>query len=225
MKKIRRNFQLWEKDFIYLTYLTENYKDIGNILNRTTEVIKWFVSKNCKSKNGNKIKLNDRFGKLIVKKKISNKNGIVWKCLCDCGKYMTAETNTLLSGHSKSCGCGRIEAISSKTRYVTGSYYTSLKCKAKKRNIEFNISIEYLDNLYSLQNSRCCLSGLNINIPKGRMGKKGQNITASLDRINSNIGYIENNVQFVHKDINYMKWTLNQNYFIELCKLIARNNI
>ena len=49
------------------------------------------------------------------------------------------------------------------------------------------------------------------------------NNTASLDRINSNIGYVVNNIQWVYKDINYMKFKLSNDKFIYYCKLIANN--
>lgn len=44
--------------------------------------------------------------------------------------------------------------------------------------------------------------------------------TASLDRIQNDKGYIEGNVQWVHKDINRMKNIFEQNYFIDICKKI-----
>ncbi len=47
--------------------------------------------------------------------------------------------------------------------------------------------------------------------------------SASLDRIDSSLGYIEENVQWVHKDVNMMKRIYDNNYFIKMCKLIAEN--
>jgi hypothetical protein len=47
--------------------------------------------------------------------------------------------------------------------------------------------------------------------------------TASLDRINSDEGYIKGNVQWVHKDINIMKNIYSSKYFIEMCKKVANN--
>ena len=46
--------------------------------------------------------------------------------------------------------------------------------------------------------------------------------TASLDRKNSSLDYTKDNIQWVHKDVNYMKMSLSEKYFIKLCKLIAR---
>ena len=40
----------------------------------------------------------------------------------------------------------------------------------------------------------------------------------------SNKGYIENNIQLVHKDVNMMKGSLTQERFIELCKMVANHN-
>ena len=48
--------------------------------------------------------------------------------------------------------------------------------------------------------------------------------TASLDRIDSKKAYTLDNVQWVHKTVNQMKWTLASKEFIEWCKTIAQNN-
>ena len=48
--------------------------------------------------------------------------------------------------------------------------------------------------------------------------------TASLDRIDSTKGYFIENVQWVHKYVNIMKWHTANQEFIEWCKLIAANN-
>lgn len=53
-----------------------------------------------------------RFGKLTVVTRIgSNKQGRpVWLCKCDCGESVNVPTPSLLKGHTKSCGCLRVEA-------------------------------------------------------------------------------------------------------------------
>lgn len=55
-------------------------------------------------------------------------------------------------------------------------------------------------------------------------GEKLNKQTASLDRIDSNIGYIKDNVQWVHKHVNQMKWNFDEDYFIDLCRKIVKNN-
>lgn len=55
--------------------------------------------------------LGKRFGKLLVVEKAkpillkSGKHATAWKCLCDCGQEVIVKTNSLIEGHTKSCGC------------------------------------------------------------------------------------------------------------------------
>lgn len=48
-----------------------------------------------------------RFGRLVVIARCrSNRQGnSMWKCLCDCGNEIVANSQNLKSGHTKSCGC------------------------------------------------------------------------------------------------------------------------
>jgi hypothetical protein len=45
--------------------------------------------------------------------------------------------------------------------------------------------------------------------------------TASLDRIDSKLGYIPGNIQWVHKTINRMKVNLPEEDFVYFCRLIT----
>lgn len=51
-----------------------------------------------------------RFDKLLVIKQIDSDKRTQWLCKCDCGNVTVVQSCNLLSGHSKSCGCGIIEA-------------------------------------------------------------------------------------------------------------------
>jgi hypothetical protein len=69
-----------------------------------------------------------------------------------------------------------------------------------------------LDSLFERSNNRSALSGRYIEIDK----------TASLDRIDSSKGYITGNLQWLHKDINWMKNSFSQEDFIKLCRDVTR---
>lgn len=97
------------------------------------------------------------------------------------------------------------------------SYFHSVLRGARNRNIIFDINIEYLDSLIIKQNFKCALTGLNI------VSGYGQK-TASLDRIDSKKGYIQDNVQWVHKNINWMKRAFSQEEFINYCRLVTEKN-
>ena len=103
------------------------------------------------------------------------------------------------------------------------SYICTLKIRAKRLNYDFNLDGDFLWELFLKQNRRCALSGMEIGFPKAWGIKSKTEITASLDRINSNMGYTKGNVQWVHKTINTMKMNMSDNEFIKLCKLVAKN--
>lgn len=105
---------------------------------------------------------------------------------------------------------------------ISLSYFNQIKKNAKKRNISFNLTIEDLWNVFVLQNEKCVFTGIKLELPKRT--RKGCFGNASVDRINSSVGYIKENIQWVHKDVNYMKQDFDQKYFIELCKKISEND-
>lgn len=93
----------------------------------------------------------------------------------------------------------------------------NMKMKSgKSRGYQWDLTIEFLWDMYVNQEGKCALSGLPIG-----WAKKGLTATASIDRIDSSEGYLIENVQLVHKDVNFMKQQFSQEYFIELCKQVA----
>lgn len=88
---------------------------------------------------------------------------------------------------------------------------------------EFSVSMEYLWDLYLKQDRKCALSGLPIAFTE-REGSRGRRCSASLDRKDSKLGYVEGNVHWVHKQINIMKNKYEMARFVELCKLVAERN-
>ena len=171
-----------------------------------------------------------RFGKLIVVSfngRSQSKGGVwryFWNCRCDCGNTTIVKRPHLISGNQISCGCmlnrkGKESALYGGYEDISGKFFGSIKRGAVYggRKFDFKISIEYLWNLFIKQNRKCILTGLELSFPETSDGIG----TASLDRIDSSKGYIEGNVQWVHKDINLMKNYFNENYFIEMCKKVA----
>jgi hypothetical protein len=103
--------------------------------------------------------------------------------------------------------------------HIPSRYFQSLVYGADRRNIIFEISINDIWNQFEKQNHKCALSGLELKFPT--FGEKATEQTASLDRINSDLGYTKDNIQWLHKDVNKMKWELSQDRFLELCRIIT----
>lgn len=101
--------------------------------------------------------------------------------------------------------------------YSWFSKYFERKNPRKRRR--GNISIEEVYNLYIKQDKKCKLSGLNIGFYDD-----GNKHTCSIDRIDSLKEYTLDNIQLVHKDVNFMKNRFSNNYFIKICNMISENN-
>jgi hypothetical protein len=174
-----------------------------------------------------------KFGKLnIISLDHKDKRGqLYWKCKCDCGKEKSIRGSNIRSGMTVSCGCYRSELVGLKLGNkhhcwkgcgeIPMGYYLQLKKGALERNLTFNISIADIWKLFLSQQRKCALSSLPIIFQSKQRAFDG---TASLDRIDSSKGYIEGNLQWVHKDVNFMKRNFEQSYFIELCKNIVEKN-
>ena len=99
---------------------------------------------------------------------------------------------------------------------ISGKYWNRIVYIAGKRNLPITISVEYA---WSLFNGKCALSGRPIRFRELRQ----QFQTASLDRIDSTKGYIEGNVQWIHKDFQNFKMNRSEKEFVGMCKEIVNN--
>ena len=145
-----------------------------------------------------------------------------WMVRCICGEQKSVSLTNLFSGESKRCTkCSQTKRLGSKNRlwtggdFISGDYFSSVKNGAKDRNINFDITIEDLENLFKNQKGICRYTGEEL-----EFGTKKLQRTASLDRIDSNKGYTKDNIQFVHKILNLMKLDKAESEFLEFVKLI-----
>jgi len=106
---------------------------------------------------------------------------------------------------------------------ISCGYLTGIKKRARLKGHEYSVSAKYLWELYEAQGGKCSISGEPIGFVKP-YAKNERLQTASLDRIDSSKGYIEGNLQWVHKYVNNMKMSLDQGVFIRMCKKISENN-
>jgi hypothetical protein len=78
----------------------------------------------------------------------------------------------------------------------------SAKRRAKKRSLNFNLTLEFLEALWAVQNDRCAVTGLILNIPQTTNNGKAQPFSPSIDRIDPAKGYTEGNVRIVCYVVN-----------------------
>lgn len=172
-----------------------------------------------------------KFNKLtVIGEASSERSGLIrWKCQCDCGNISVVSTDHLTRKKNpvKSCGCEKLRKGKDHKDWkgfgeISGNWWYNHVAREikqiKRHKIDFDLTIEFAWNLFIKQNRKCSLSGLSI-----KFDEKNIHNTASLDRIDSSLGYTISNVQWVHKDINFMKRMYSQEYFIEMCKKVAEN--
>ncbi len=145
-------------------------------------------------------------------------------CECKCGNVRKVSCYTLIKGTSTQClTCGNSLKKDKNPAWkgfgnVSGKTIGKLRRDAKLRNIPFNITLEELDTKLKQQQNKCALTGL-------LLSTDYKTFTASVDRIDSSKGYSNDNVQWVHKDINMIKKDYDENYFIKLCELVFKHSL
>lgn len=175
----------------------------------------------------------NRFGKLVVlgldrkeyyvAYKSNRKRGrVYWSCVCDCGLRCSVLAPSLLSGHTKSCGClyrekepvirygygrGRNVSINAPLR----AYYHSVLRSARVRGLEFSLTIE---DVLELSSKDCFYCGdppeqtkVTKNHPEIRFVYNG------IDRVDNTLGYVADNVVPCCKHCNFAKRKLTLDEF------------
>jgi hypothetical protein len=155
---------------------------------------------------------------------------IMWLCECtgpECGgAKQWVQLNGLNTGRSTCCKKCAGPKHSASLRKFNGYYegrqkllkskWFKIKRGAETRGLEFSVSIEHAESLFD---GVCALSGVSIYLESPKTG----DCTASLDRIDSTKGYIKNNIQWVHVDINFIKQAYDEDYFIQMCRNVANH--
>jgi hypothetical protein len=165
------------------------------------------------------INLTDKnFGKIHVVDVAYTKQEKHWNCICSCGNKFILQQNRLVSGAATTCrSCSYQKKRENIYGELPAKYWWIVLRGAKERNKEVSITAKYAFETFLNQNRKCALSGVDI----GFRDETNSKHTASLDRIDSTKHYEEGNIQWVHKNINKMKQDLNQNIFLEFCRLVT----
>ncbi len=173
---------------------------------------------------------NKRFGSLVAVEPTTQPEGIVsrakyWLCLCDCGKPHKVKRSSLLREEIKSCGCRHAKVKENSVHWkgcgeLYGDDVSNIRRSAKYRKIVFELDAEFLWELFLKQERKCYLTGVELFFST-RSGAGDGN--ASLDRIDSNLGYVKSNVAWVEKTVNRIKSDLTLEEFKRICSLITEN--
>lgn len=182
--------------------------------------------RSCKARERSpKIQIGDKYKHWIIVDGpvINDRRQIMWQVKCDCGLsepvWKSAWEITTPTKCQQCSKCGHkiqgdnLAIKNGKIGDMTLGRLNRLKRSAKSRNLEFNLTIEYLWNLFKSQKQICAITGDYIsNIEE-----------ASLDRIDSSKGYIEGNVQWVTYQANVSKHTMTMKQLYEFCRKVLNH--
>lgn len=169
--------------------------------------------------------IGQKFGKFTVIEFVGSQGKRKqYLCECDCGTRKTLRQDVLVRVQYKSCGCEYRRKASQSSLWtghgeISGAKWAAIKCSAKVRKIQFEVSIQDGWEQFQIQDRKCALSGLPLGFPKHR---GDTDYSASLDRKDSSLPYCKGNIQWVDKRVNMMKGFLGEIEFKELCKIVSQ---
>lgn len=124
----------------------------------------------------------------------------------DCDKKRQIELEQNLRADQKLLRCLRFRFLGARDR-------------TKRNNLDFNLDLDYVVNLWYRQNGLCALSGIPMTFEL-KMGRVPTNV--SIDRISPNLGYIKENIQLVCMACNQIKSDLTNEEVYTFCKNIVQ---
>jgi hypothetical protein len=203
--------------------------DCGNTKIFSTSNLKCRVARSCGCLSTKFVDLTGmKFGEYtvlsVVRDKRSNFNGKViveWLCECSCGHRAVHNTVAIKSIYGCFNCSEKCKAKFHGLEEISKTFWSSVQAGAASRALPFEITIEYGWDLFLKQNRKCALSGVDLTFMRTKRHGKSVFQTASLDRIDSSLGYLIGNVQWVHKRINTMKKWLDDNEFMDWCHKIS----
>ncbi len=98
------------------------------------------------------------------------------------------------------------------------------KKRSTKKGLKFEIDLDYIKKLYKEQSGKCYYSGLPINIVKKSEKNLHDNFKMTLDRLDSELGYIKGNVVWCAYCINSFKLDMSKSNMIDICKSIVNKS-
>lgn len=209
-------------------YLWELKCDCGNIIIYLPSEVRRGHKQSCGCFRGNiKDYTGQKFNKLTFIRPINERNGtsVIWELLCDCGNTIFKRGAIVADGSIKSCGCAqniriphrKFDPIISSARAIWHQRY---------KDCAFELFLEL-----SQQNCHYCNSvpqnrynvGEHRKNPSENQLTNGNFIYNGLDRIDSSIGHISNNIVPCCTQCNVAKMDYSYSDFLNQVKLIYEN--
>jgi DNA-directed RNA polymerase subunit RPC12/RpoP len=119
--------------------------------------------------------------------------------------------------------CNNKRIVDNVNKRLNGNWSNYFKhlCQIKK-DARKELSPEILENLLIKQKYKCALTGIKLTCLRANGIKFKTN--ASIDRINSDLGYNIDNIQLVCSVVNILKSNLTSHEYIKWCKKVVKED-
>ena len=218
-------YDLTGKVFNWLTVLKKNGKDeknntewlckckCGKYKIATTYELNSGKTKSCGCYNSARYEnLTGKYGNLTVIEYVGkDKNNYkLYRCRCDCGNEIIVKGSSLLTGHTKSCGCVK------KNQFKTHGFASKDARLYDIYNAMFHRCYHKDDKGYRYYGKRgikiCDEWIKDISSFFDFAYSNGYNETKTIDRINSNGDYSPDNCRFITKRLNTLRACFKRKY-------------
>lgn len=158
----------------------------------------------------------ERFGKLVVVKRLPNdaNQQAMWLCHCDCGTDKPYRASNLRSRTSMSCGCSHL-------KNPLEWLYNRLKSQSEHRRLEFRLTYQEFLEFANITNCHYC--GSPVVWERNPIRKRPYSQKYNLDRIDNEKGYEKENCVVCCTVCNYMKGQLSETAFLTQCQRIVNH--
>jgi endogenous inhibitor of DNA gyrase (YacG/DUF329 family) len=173
----------------------------GQIIKKHGRLKRRFCSRNCYAeKHSDKVTVTcERCGKIVQKTK---------KCAAKYKRHFCSKECSVLM---------RQDGLSLFRNFVRGA------CRhLEKRKLHLDVTPEDLKIIWEKQEGICPYTGWKLKLKSDR-GDRRNLLNASLDRIDSSMGYTKENVQFVSIMANYAKNDFSDDQLFEFCRAVTFN--
>jgi len=120
-----------------------------------------------------------------------------FECRCDCGNITWLTRQDFTTGHTKSCGCYRVDLNTlPKECWKQAGFFELLgdyKSAAKSRDLMFTLTQEEFRELTSKSCAYCGMAPSQVRLHSSKNPLYGSYTYSGLDRIDSSLGYVSNN--------------------------------
>jgi len=137
----------------------------------------------------------------------------------ECRVCLAKEAREWRAKHKGYDGTGRFAPYKGDERKLVSAIcqrISSAKTNNKRNERPFNITMEYMLDLWKQQNGKCKYTNQSLFVEKEHPAG------LSIDKLQPKLGYTQGNVQWVAWAVNRAKGDLDEELFIQMCKAVVK---